>query len=68
MPFGASKGVVAHAIRMPHDTEIRSLGIGEKKNKEWTKTGLFFKLRRDRTFEILMVYEGKKGQGREQHP
>ena len=31
MPFGASKGVVAHAIRMPHDTEIRSFGNREKK-------------------------------------
>ena len=31
VPFGASKGVVAHAIRMPHDTEIRSFGNGEKK-------------------------------------
>ena len=39
MPFGVSKGVVAHAIRMPHDTEIRSFGNGEKKRTtSWRRT------------------------------
>ena len=49
-------------------SECKPLSLSLLFCKEWTKTGLLFKLRRDRTFEILMVYEGKKGQGREQHP